>query len=184
MNEDTRLAISDLVTTSEPAHLGPDRRAGTMEESEILAAVHKALPPGAGEGSHQQLLLALVLLWHDHLNASHVISQGIVTEDGSFVHAMMHRREPDYSNSKYWWRQAGPHPAFRELGRRAGEHLRTTRQVGLEQRLIRHGVWKPGAFVDACEAVADPTAADPEVRVLRELQRLEFRVFLDHLFCS
>src|SRR6185295_3279275 len=44
-------------------------------------------------------------LWllQDFLDESHAISQDIDTREGSFWHAIMHRREPDASNSKYWW---------------------------------------------------------------------------------
>ena len=43
-------------------------------------------------------------LWllHNFLDESHTISQGIHTPEGSFWHAIMHRREPDPMNSKYW----------------------------------------------------------------------------------
>jgi hypothetical protein len=41
------------------------------------------------------------------------------------VHAIMHRREPDPWNSKYWWRRVGAHPCFPELARRAGAFLPT-----------------------------------------------------------
>lgn len=184
MNEDARKAILDLLDTGEPAHLGPGRRAGTVDEPAVLASVHNALPPGMKPVARQQLVLALVLLWHDHLDASHAISQGVATAEGSFVHAIMHRREPDYLNSKYWWRQTGHHPAFRELGRAAGEQLRSERQVDLDRRLLRDGVWKPSAFVDSCEDVMGRPEDDPEVMLLRELQRIEFEVLMDHLLRS
>jgi hypothetical protein len=97
---------------------------------------------------------------------------------------MMHRREPDYWNSKYWWRQAGPHPAFKPIGRRAGEFLTAAQEQALARRLLRGGDWQPAAFVDACESVADRAVGDPEVRTLRELQRIEFEQLLRHLMRS
>src|SRR5215213_6886895 len=65
--------------------------------------------------------IAGVWLLHDCLDESHTISQGIDTASGSFWHAIMHRREGDFSNAKYWFRSAGPHPAFAELGERVRE---------------------------------------------------------------
>lgn len=59
--------------------------------------------------------LAGVWLLHDFLNESHAISQQIETSSGSFWHGVMHRREGDFSNAKYWFRQVGPHPVFDEL---------------------------------------------------------------------
>src|SRR5688572_1252116 len=46
-------------------------------------------------------------LWllHDFLEESHAISQDDESDpDRNFWHAVMHRREPDAWNSKYWWR--------------------------------------------------------------------------------
>src|SRR6185295_8112209 len=61
--------------------------------------------------------IAGVWLLHDCLDESHAISQGIDTTSSSFWHAIMHRREGDFSNAKYWFRHAGQHPAFDPLGR-------------------------------------------------------------------
>src|SRR5205085_1887867 len=46
---------------------------------------------------------AALYLWHDSLSESHTISQSIASTSGSFWHAILHRREGDYSNSKYWY---------------------------------------------------------------------------------
>src|SRR5262245_45894685 len=54
--------------------------------------------------------LAGIWLHHDFLDESHAISQEIRTATGSYWHAIMHRREPDAENSKYWWRRVGDHP--------------------------------------------------------------------------
>jgi hypothetical protein len=56
---------------------------------------------------------------HDYLDASHELSQSIEGQgrraDGDYWHAIMHRREPDYSNAKYWFRHVGSHPIFAAL---------------------------------------------------------------------
>src|SRR5262245_28830658 len=56
--------------------------------------------------------LAGLWLWHDFLDESHSISQDLSITEGSWWHAMMHRREGDFWNSKYWLRRVGRHAAF------------------------------------------------------------------------
>jgi len=57
------------------------------------------------------VLQAAIWLYVDDLDRSHTISQGIETEEGSFWHGIMHRREGDFSNAKYWFRRAGTLPS-------------------------------------------------------------------------
>lgn len=66
----------------------------------------------------QGLPLALqagIWLYVDDLNRSHEISQNLETQSGSLWHAIMHRREGDFWNSKYWFRRAKGHPFFDQL---------------------------------------------------------------------
>jgi hypothetical protein len=95
-------------------------------------------------------------LWlaHNFLDQSHTISQGVPTASGSFWHGIMHRREPDYANAKYWFRRVGEHPVFPSLASRAGE---LAAQHPVDDRaafLVDCANWDPFAFVDLCQAVA------------------------------
>ena len=56
-----------------------------------------------------QCCFAAVWLLHDELDQSHRISQDVDTPTGSFWHGIMHRREGDFSNSKYWFARIGRH---------------------------------------------------------------------------
>ncbi|HVT12407.1 MAG TPA: hypothetical protein VHE55_09080 [Fimbriimonadaceae bacterium] len=51
-------------------------------------------------------LQAALWLYIDDLERSHAISQGIAGPVGAYWHGIMHRREGDFWNSKYWFRQA------------------------------------------------------------------------------
>ena len=85
--------------------LGPGPRPGVLNHKDLTERLaplfaHSPLPPKSRE-----LVRALILLWHDHTDAAHVIRpQAIENADGSFLHGIMHRREPDYGNATYWFR--------------------------------------------------------------------------------
>lgn len=180
MNNDLSKQVQTLLLTSETPELGPGPRPGARPlaelETELRSGLsHSNLPPVACN-----LVRSLVLLWHDHLDASHTISQSIENPDGSLVHAIMHRREPDYWNSKYWWRRVGKHPCFAEIGKRVLALFETHDAPELRDRLVPRGNWDPGAFVDACAAVPSGVKSSPQVKLLREVQRIETEVALEH----
>ena len=60
-------------------------------------------------------LIAGIWLYADDLESSHKISQSITNQSGSFWHAIMHRREGDFDNALYWYRQAGQHPVMARI---------------------------------------------------------------------
>lgn len=123
-------------------------------------------------------------LWNDCLEASHKISQKIEMETGSYWHAVMHRREPDYSNSKHWWRKVGEHPLFPEVRDAA---LRALSGVeggwGPEARKLieASGRWLPFDFVDWCEACAKGRLAEARP-ILERIQLEEIRLLLDYSY--
>jgi hypothetical protein len=104
-------------------------------------------------------------LWllHDFLDESHHISQEIDTTEGSFWHAIMHRREPDPSNSKYWWRRVGSHPVLQQLREQAPG--------------VGYSYTTPEAFVDFCERARDAGTADEDLA--RRVQLLEWQLLFD-----
>ena len=68
------------------------------------------------------------------LEPSHTISQGISSPSGSYWHGIMHRREPDYANAKYWFRRVGPAPDLSAMWETAAELAqdRTTESLATE----------------------------------------------------
>lgn len=52
----------------------------------------------------------LKALWYDangNWEASHDIAQEMMTANGSWIHAYLHRKEGDRYNAGYWYRKAG-----------------------------------------------------------------------------
>lgn len=96
------------------------------------------------------VVLAGLWLYVDDLDRSHSITQDIHTATGSYWHAIMHRREGDFWNAKYWFRKVGAHPAIGLIG------------------------YDPFDFVDQCESDRGQNAAE-----LVEIQRREWKALFD-----
>jgi hypothetical protein len=169
-------AFLKLIATPELPLLGPQRRVETKSVDELTAALGPFFAAHKISSSEQALLRSAALLWHDHLDASHAISQGIDTRDGSWLHGIMHRREPDYGNAKYWFRRVGQHDAFPSLAERVSNEPLST-------KLIKNGEWMPFAFVDECERAE--SRADATLRAqLQRVQEIEFQTLVEHIFNS
>ena len=175
-------ALKRLIETPDLPDLGPAPRASRLP----LPALSRKLDGFIQETKLLQALQPCVrsaaLLWHDYLDESHAIAQNIDNADGSFLHAIMHRREPDYGNAKYWFRRLGRHGSFVQIAGRAESFIDEKRDKELASRLVPHGEWDPFAFVDACEAALKPSAPAALGRILREIQALEFNALLAHMF--
>lgn len=108
----------------------------------------------------QVAVRAGLLQLHDLLDLSHQASQSGEGEGRhlccDYWHAIMHRREPDYGNSKYWFRRVGDHPCFDALSQAAQRILPECDSPSAKTwqvRLCERG-WDPLAFVDLCQVCA------------------------------
>lgn len=123
------------------------------------------LPQAAVRGRVESLLPALTParragLWlaFDFEAEAHAIAQDLHTPDGSLWHAIIHRREPDAWNSKYWYRQAGDHPVLRALADACPA-------LGYDWR-------GPAAFVDFCARAA----GGADEKLARRVQAAEWEL--------
>lgn len=110
-------------------------------------------------------LKAGLYLLNDFFNDSHECSQSLEGigrhHTGDYWHAILHRREPDYGNAKYWFRHVGRHPSFADLATAAQTRVKPATGPVAEtlQRwqggLLPQGTWDPFVFVDLCQAAAN-----------------------------
>jgi len=175
---DAAAEIRELLKTPDVPELGPRARANVKPAAALTAHVRSVLGEGQFSEKATDLICGTVMLWHDHLDAAHNIAQAVENADGSYLHAIMHRREPDYGNAKYWFRQVGNHPCFALLAQKVAEKEGSS---SLATRFVNNGEWDPFAFVDACEQHADKAGNHSGVQVLRDIQAVEIEVLLDHL---
>lgn len=162
-------AIKNLFYTKSLPSLGPEKRPDALNLDSCQTKIQRALK--SADKHQKKLVQSALLLWHDHLEDSHNISQSIDSSDGSFLHSLMHRREPDYPNAKYWINRTGTHKAYPEITRRAQVLLKNTSHEN-----FFHSGWSAIGMVDAVEKSAQNTNI---YSILQELQQVEMEVFLE-----
>jgi hypothetical protein len=175
----TSTSIESLFATPAAADLGPRARSGVWTAAEAEEKTGAACASAHVRGTNADCLRALVLLWHDHLDDAHRIVQDLSGAEAAFVHGIMHRREPDLANARYWFQRVGRHPVFEWIAEAAAPLLAA--HPALPYRLIHEGTWDPYAFIDAIAVVSREPESSPEARLFRELQRQESLVLARHL---
>jgi hypothetical protein len=173
--------LQQFFDTRDTPELGPGPRAGVRALATLQDQFNRSAGVAALCDSRRELVRALVLLWHDHFDAAHTIAQAVETPDGSYVHGILHRREPDYGNAKYWFRRVGEHAAFAAVADHARALPALQAEPALLQELVPEGRWAPMAFIDACEEAAPLPSTHARVQLLRSIQAAEFHVLLGYL---
>ncbi len=143
------------------------------------------LVPNASSPVDAIALKAGLLQIHDYLEESHELSQSIEGKGrnraGNYWHAIMHRREPDYGNAKYWFRHVGQHPIFEPLRKAVDAILQDSENSSAQkvrQKLLAKSQWDPFTFVDFCQECAKGN--DPaQTRIAEDIQWQEMRLLLE-----
>jgi hypothetical protein len=125
-----------------------------------------------------QACLAGLWLYHDFLEESHAISQEIHTPSGSFWHGILHRREGDYDNAKYWFRRVGNHPVYTPLRQFAAEAAAGESDADT-RFLLKQAAWDPFRFVDLCQA---STARNAGAELCESIQTREWELLFDYCY--
>ena len=101
--------LSELFTAAPYACLNnsPPGGAQSLEE---LQNILGTLPSGLGA-----VAVGTLYLRHGHLETAHIISQDISSPYVDRLHAIMHRKEGDYSNSRYWCIRAGGNELYSHI---------------------------------------------------------------------
>lgn len=144
--------IGPFLRTANPPPLGPG------QPDEPLIAQLSALPPAGLFPGHPiedpamaACCLAGLFLRHGDLASAHRLAQEIETPSGYYWHALMHRREMDYPNSRYWFRRIGAHPVLPRVSERAREIARLHPPGAPIERALLVERWSPFVFMDWVE---------------------------------
>jgi len=120
-------------------------------------------------------MVAGLWLYHGDLDAAHRVSQELETPEGSFWHAVMHRREPDPGNAAYWFRRTGRHPVFPALRQRVAGLV-----VGHEEtEFVLKAEWDPFGWIDFWEK-ARRRPESPDHSLALQIQEAEWEILFEY----
>ncbi|SFJ63908.1 hypothetical protein [Planctomicrobium piriforme] len=151
----------------------------------VDAGLSRQIDALGGTGTAGAALKAGLYQIFDDLDRSHESAQSIEGRGrhhtGDYWHAIMHRREPDYGNAKYWFRHVGRHPIFPPLAEFATGLIHKSSDADAVRwlhKLAANG-WDAMAFVDLCQT----SAREPEsvlAHLAKRLQWMEMLLLLQH----
>ena len=172
--------VQALIAAASLCELGP----GTPNRAVApdLRALDEALAFGDKTVSDRDMAACCISgLWllHNYMDDSHTISQDIHTTTGSYWHGIVHRREPDFSNAKYWFRRVGDHEIFPILKDSAAQAARSSETDKRSEFLVKQSRWDAFAFVDLCELA---TRGQTDETLPRQIAQLEWQILFDYCY--
>lgn len=147
------------------------RLRGTADEALFEASPVVAAGPGA-DPTFLPLVRAGLFYAMNALDDAHRLVQNASGDAAAYWHAMIHRREKDFENARYWLRRAGEQPSFAEMQARAA--------LEGSANMARQSGWDPFLFVGLTEQLR--FGAEELRAEVVTLQRVEFDVFFNYCF--
>jgi hypothetical protein len=172
-------AVAAVLDVERLNDLGPGTpERARQEQLRALTAESLLAPLGVKNRQMAGACLAGLWLYYDFMDESHGISQSLDTAEGSYWHGILHRREPDYNNAKYWMRRVGQHSIHPALAAQA-RVLATAHIAGSSAQFLLNGQqWEPARFVDLCAAAARDSSTDH--KLCRLVQQAEWNLLFGH----
>ena len=178
----TEPVLKDIIGKLEELDASKTLTPDCPASAELTLAIENLDLTSWGQDSAESALCirAGLLLWNDELDKSHSVSQSISSSSGSYWHGIMHRREPDYSNAKYWFRKVPEHPVYDKLFQLVHDEEDVVDSDSVRDFIATvktAGAWDPFAFVDLAEKAAGGKDSELFDFVI-ELQLAEIRLLL------
>ncbi len=120
-------------------------------------------------GAPTALVRAGLFYYLNALDDSHKQSAAVEGDMAAYWHGMVHRREGDFENARYWMRRAGEQPVFQEMQGRASD---------ASPHMSRQSNWDPFLFIHLCEQYK--YGETDYKKELGHLQRVEFAAMFDY----
>jgi hypothetical protein len=135
-------------------------------------------------GELKDLILAALWLLEGDLDQSHRYSQKWENSNGNYWHAIMHRREGDYGNAKYWYRRVEKHPVAEQLRERLREQKELADALGelnlsSKNKSSSSGAWL-ASWVDLNQKAIEERLPHQKKIAVSELAWLEWQLLLAH----
>jgi len=115
------------------------------------------------------------LLWYDYLEPAHQLAQDERTPEFNYFHAIVHRREGDFFNSRFWLRQIdNRHIAMIDIAKEVRTFLNEKGELQLLDEIVKDDGWLSLEFLEEVMKASKLERTSPQVKLLTQIQTIEF----------